>query len=167
MGSSQRKYKQLRTKVCVGLPKKNPRLFKPSFFVPPNLLRTLTEEPQWDNQGTVNNNYSSFGVLFDPNSLTEPSPNPQTFNSGHYLEEDDLKSALGKKRRNGRNVLPQPLITMQRIHISRLVDKYEDDYQSMLMDIKLNSMQHSIGTLQKLCMRYHIYQNKNPLLKAK
>ncbi|RZB42586.1 hypothetical protein D0Y65_053244 [Glycine soja] len=94
MGSSQRKYKQLRTKVCVGLPKKNPRLFKPSFFVPPNLLRTLTEEPQWDNQGTVNNNYSSFGVLFDPNSLTEPSPNPQTFNSGHYLEEDYIFSFI-------------------------------------------------------------------------
>jgi len=27
-----------------------------------------------------------------------------------YLDVVDLKSALGKKRRNGRNVLPQPLI---------------------------------------------------------
>ncbi|KAG5063221.1 hypothetical protein GLYMA_02G155400v4 [Glycine max] len=167
MGRSRRKYKQSRTKVRVGLPKKNPRLFKPSFSVPPKLLRTLAEEPQWDDQGTVNSNYSSFGVLSDPNSLTEPSPDPQTFDSGSDLEEDDLKSALGKKRRDGRSAPPQPLTAMQRIHISRLVDKYGNDYQSMLMDIKLNPMQHSIATLQKLCMRYHIYQNKNPLLKAK
>ncbi|KAG5002650.1 hypothetical protein AAZX31_10G018900 [Glycine max] len=167
MGRSRRKYKQSRTKVRVGLPKKNPRLFKPSFSVPPKLLQSLDQEPQWDDQGTVNTNYSSFGVLSDPNSLTELSSDPQTIDSGSDLEEDDLKSALGKKRRDGRSAPPQPLTAMQRIHISRLVAKYGDDYQSMLVDIKLNPMQHSIGTLQKLCMRYHMYQNKNPLLKAK
>jgi len=112
----------------------------------------------------------------------------------------DLKAALGKKRRDGRSALPQPLTAMQRIHIGRLVDKYGDDYQvsyyiviirlfcffvivssievgfllllllclqSMLMDIKLNPMQHSIGTLQKLCIRYHMYQHKNPLIVTK
>ncbi|RDX89031.1 hypothetical protein CR513_29293, partial [Mucuna pruriens] len=168
MGRSRRKYKQSRTKVRVGLPKKNPRLFKPSFSVPPKLLQSLADEPEWDNQGTVNDNYHSYGVLSDPNSLTaDPSPTPQTIDSGSDLEEDDLKSALGKKRRDGRSALPQPLTAMQRAHIGRLVDKYGDDYQSMLMDVKLNPMQHSIGTLQKLCMRYHMYGNKNPLIVAK
>ncbi|WVY97456.1 hypothetical protein V8G54_029607 [Vigna mungo] len=167
MGRSRRKYKQSRTKVRVGLPKKNPRLFKPSFSVPPKLLQSLADDPQWDDKGTVNHNYHSFGVLSDPNSISHPSPASESIDSGSDLEEDDLKSALGKKRRDGKSAPPQPLTAMQRNHIGRLVDKYGDDYQSMLMDIKLNPMQHSIGTLQKLCIRYHMYQNKNPLILAK
>ena len=41
----------------------------------------------------------------------------------------DLKSALGKKRRDGKSALPQPLTAIQRVHIGRLVDKYGDDYK--------------------------------------
>ncbi|XP_027363673.1 uncharacterized protein LOC113871098 [Abrus precatorius] len=165
MGRSRRKYKQSRTKVRVGLPKKNPRLFKPSFSVPPKLLQSLAYEPKWDDQGTVNYNYNSFGVASDPNFL--PPQTDDSIDSGSELEEDDLKSALGKKRRDGKTVAPQPLTAMQRFHIGRLVEKYGDDYKSMLLDIKLNPMQHSVGTLQKLCMRYHMYQNKNPLILTK
>lgn len=40
-------------------------------------------------------------------------------------------------------------------------------WQSMFMDTKLNPMQHSIVTLQKLCKRYHMYGDKNPLIVAK
>jgi len=90
MGRSRRKYKQSRTKVRVGLPKKNPRLFKPSFSVPPKLLQSLADDPQWDDQGTVNHNYHSFGVLSDPNSLSDPSPASQSIDSGSDLEEDGL-----------------------------------------------------------------------------
>ncbi|KAJ1412624.1 Ribosome biogenesis protein Nop16 [Sesbania bispinosa] len=162
MGRSRRKYKQSRAKVRVGLPKKNPRLFKPAFSVPPKLLQSIVDtdndlNPQWDDKGTVNHNYKSFRVLSNPNSLTTPqnppSPTDLLEDSGSDLEEDDLKSALGKKRRDGKSAPPQPLTAMQRIHISRLVDKYGDDYQSMFMDIKLNPMQHSVATLEKLCKR--------------
>lgn len=89
MGRSRRKYKQSRTKVRVGLPKKNPRLFKPTFSVPPKLLKTLDEEPQWDDQGSVNHNYHSFGVLSDPNAI-ESSPVDVTIDSGSDLEEDGI-----------------------------------------------------------------------------
>lgn len=41
----------------------------------------------------------------------------------------DLRSALGKKRRDGKSAPAQPLTAMQRLHVSRLVDKYGDDYQ--------------------------------------
>lgn len=37
-------------------------------------------------------------------------------------------------------------------------------WQRMMMDIKLNPMQHSVATLEKLCMSYYIYKNKNPLI---
>ncbi|XP_057439280.1 nucleolar protein 16 [Lotus japonicus] len=173
MGGSRRKYKKSRTKVRVGLPKKNPRLFKPAFSVPPKLLKSIPEsefDPKWDDKGSVNDNYKSFGVLSDPNSLTiipEIDSPTHLSDSGSDLEEDDLKSALGKRRRDGKSVPPQPLTAMQRVHITRLVDKYGDDYQSMFIDIKLNPMQHSVGTLQKLCQRYHMYKNKNPLILSK
>jgi len=36
---------------------------------------------------------------------------------------------LGKRRRDGKSSLPQPLTSIQRIHIRRLVEKYGDDFQ--------------------------------------
>lgn len=109
-----------------------------------------------------------------------------------YLGCIDLKSALGKKRRDGKNAALKPLTTIQRLHVLKLVEKYGDDYQvgcelfiselltpwevlaseshvlivlqSMFMDTKLNSMQHSVGTLEKLCKRYHLHKDKNPLI---
>ena len=32
------------------------------------------------------------------------------------------------------------------------------------MDTKLNAMQHSVATLEKLCKRYHMHKDKNPLI---
>ncbi|KAI7984144.1 hypothetical protein LOK49_LG15G00225 [Camellia lanceoleosa] len=187
MGRSRRKYKNSRTKVRVGLPKKNPRMFKPSFSLPPKLRSMIdSSDPKWDDQGSVLDNYKSFGVVSNPNflgvrfrtshiieseSLQVPPPAADStvsefdpVDSGSDLEEDDLKSALGKKRRDGKSAPLQPLTTMQRTHIGRLVEKYGDDYQSMFMDTKLNRMQHSVGTLENLCKRYHMYKDKNPLI---
>ncbi|PHT38657.1 hypothetical protein CQW23_22230 [Capsicum baccatum] len=195
MGGSRRKYKRSRTKVRVGLPKKNPNIFKPAFSLPPK-LRSLVNS-HWDDKGSVIDNYKSFGVVSNPNllgvrcrtshmieadSLQVPPPKKRKVvteescgdeggdgledldDSGSEVEEDDLKSALGKKRRDGKSAPLQPLTTIQRVYISRLVEEYGEDYQSMFMDTKLNKMQHSVATLEKLCKRYHMYKDKNPLL---
>ncbi|KAJ8543297.1 hypothetical protein K7X08_005820 [Anisodus acutangulus] len=189
MGGSRRKYKRSRTKVRVGLPKKNPNVFKPAFSLPPKLKSLVNSH--WDDKGSVIDNYKSFGVVSNPNllgvrcrtshmietdSLQVPPPKKETPNaddvdafedlddSGSEVEEDDLKSALGKRRRDGKSAPLQPLTTIQRVYISRLVEEYGDDYQSMFMDTKLNKMQHSVATLEKLCKRYHMYKDKNPLL---
>jgi nucleolar protein 16 len=94
MGRSRRKYKQSRTKVRVGLPKKNPKVHKPAFTIPPKLLQSLAEDPKWDEKGTVTKNYSSFGVVSDPNSLTDslqaPSVSDDLNDSGSDLEEDGM-----------------------------------------------------------------------------
>ncbi|KAF5176353.1 Multidrug resistance abc transporter atp-binding and permease protein [Thalictrum thalictroides] len=79
----------------------------------------------------------------------------------------DLKSALGKRRKDGKTAPLQPLTAMQRVHIGRLVEKYGDDYQKMFMDTKLNAMQHPVATLEKLCKRYHSCKDKNPLILAR
>ena len=172
MGGSRRKYKNSRPKVRVGLPKKNPKVLKPAFTIPPKLLQSLVEDPKWDEKGSVTQNYNSFGVVNDPNSLTDnlqaPSVSDDPNDSGSDLEEDgifssihyllllqqlvcfcvrnclyfvemsvnfvnfgfvDLKSALGKRRRDGKSALPQPLTSIQRLYISRLVEKYGADFQ--------------------------------------
>ncbi|KAL9670678.1 hypothetical protein QQ045_008235 [Rhodiola kirilowii] len=193
MGGSRRKLKKSRAKVQVGLPRKNPHIFKPAFCLPPK-LRTLIDPLgiKWDEQGSVIANYKSFGVVSNPNLLSVRSRTPhiveteslqvppvkrepsaeeldveaelENLDSGSDLEEDDLKTALGKKRRDGKSAPLQPLTTIQRVHVRRLVEKYADDYEKMFMDTKLNSMQHSVGTLEKLCKRYHMYGNRNPVL---
>ncbi|CAH9079152.1 unnamed protein product [Cuscuta europaea] len=189
MGRSRRKYKRARTKVRVGLPKKNPHLFKPAFNLPPKLRSLLDPLSQWDAEGSVIANYKSFGFLSNPNMLgvrsrtshiveseslqvpppvssdgPEPDAEFQPIDSGSDLEEDDLKSALGKKRRDGQSAPPQPLTAIQRVYIQRLVDEYGDNYQKMFMDTKLNKMQHSVATLENLCKRYQLYRDKNPLI---
>lgn len=51
----------------------------------------------------------------------------------------DLKSALSKKRRDGKTAPLQPLTTMQRVYIGRLIEKYGDDYQVVLHFCVINS----------------------------
>jgi nucleolar protein 16 len=121
MGRSRRKYKRSKPKVHVGLPKKNPHVFKPAFTLPPK-LRTLLEldPPKWDDKASVIQNYKSFGVVSNPNllgvrsrtfhiiesgSLQVPPPSDQAkaeaeaesaeleqLDSGSDLEEDGLSS---------------------------------------------------------------------------
>lgn len=109
MGRSRRKYKRSRTKVRVGLPKKNPHLFKPAFSLPPKLRSLVDELPQWDGKASVIQNYKSFGLVSNPNLLgvrsrtshiveseslqvTQPSDEPanefEPIDSGSDLEED-------------------------------------------------------------------------------
>ncbi|KAL5071948.1 hypothetical protein RYX36_022835, partial [Vicia faba] len=133
-------YKNSRPKVRVGLPKKNPKVLKPAFTIPPKLLQSLVEDPKWDEKGSVTQNYNSFGIVNDPNSLTDslqapPSVSDDPNDSGSDLEEGDLKSALGKRRRDGKSELPQPLTSIQRLYISRLVEKYGADFQDAVTDL--------------------------------
>lgn len=114
MGRSRRKYKASRHKVKVSLPKKNPRVFKPAFNLPPK-LRSISnaDYSKWDDKASVIQNYKSFGVVSNPNflgirsrtshiiqneSLQVPDPPKsegaadefEPFDSGSDLEEDGL-----------------------------------------------------------------------------
>ncbi|KAJ6815044.1 uncharacterized protein M6B38_134610 [Iris pallida] len=179
MGRSRRKLKKNWNKVRVGLPKKKPGVFKPAFTVPEKLLEAAPasegEKRVWDEAGTVIRNYRSFGVVNNPNLLGVRARTPQIVlssalqlpprpedpsalepvDSGSDDETDDLRSALGKKRKDGKSAPLRGLTTIQRLHIGRLIEKYGDDYQAMFKDTKLNSMQHSVASLKKLCQRYH------------
>ncbi|KAK1292033.1 hypothetical protein QJS10_CPB17g01312 [Acorus calamus] len=171
MAHSRRKYKKSRAKVRVALPKKKPNVFKPAFSLPPQ----LSSSSEWDDKASLLKNYRSFGVVSNPNLLgVRARSTPLVLQSsslqlprdvddllhdedpGSDLESDDLKTALGKRRRDGKQAAPLMLTAMQRLHVGKLVEKYGDDYQAMFMDTKLNRMQHSAGTLKKLCERYQL-----------
>ncbi|KAJ4878771.1 hypothetical protein Rs2_35825 [Raphanus sativus] len=76
----------------------------------------------------------------------------------------NLKTALGKQRKDGKSAPLQPLTTMQRTHVRRLVVKHGHHLESMYRDRKLDSMQHSVATPRKPCTRYLVYKDKNPVL---
>ncbi|KAE8696970.1 glycine-rich protein 2 [Hibiscus syriacus] len=133
-------------------------LFLPSSAPSP---RSTTTSPS----GTTKPPSSKTTIPRTPPS-DEPADEFDPIDSGSDLEEDDLKTALGKKRRDGRSMHLQLLTTMQRHHIGRLVERYGDDYQAMFMDVKLNKMQHSVATLEKLCKRYHMFGDKIPLISS-
>jgi len=48
------------------------RLFKQSFSIPPKLLQFRVNEPQRDDDDTLDHTYHFFCVLSDPNSLSDP-----------------------------------------------------------------------------------------------
>lgn len=87
MGRSRRKYKNSRTKVRVGLPKKKPGVFKPSVDIPAAALRLLAtgEAAEWDDKGSVIQNYKSFGVVSNPNLLGVRARTP------HLVQIDSLQ----------------------------------------------------------------------------
>ncbi|CAA6654288.1 unnamed protein product [Spirodela intermedia] len=162
MGRSRRKYKQSRAKVRCALPKKKPGVFKPAFAIPRELLAGAgngDEEAgkrKWDEKASVvlcpSLQVPSSGAGDGRGPISEFDP----IDSGSDLEADDLKSALGKKRRDGKSAPVQPLTTIQRVHIARLIAKHGDDYQAMSLDIELNAMQHTVAELKKLCRRFNV-----------
>ncbi|KAF3340675.1 nucleolar protein 16 [Carex littledalei] len=192
MGGSRRKYKKSRTKVKVGLPKRRPGVFKPAVDIPRAALRLLAagESAEWDDKGSVVQNYKSFGVVSNPNLLGVRARTPHLvqinelqvvdrekleapvsefdpIDCGSDIENDDLRSALGKKRRDGKTMPLLPLTKMQRVHIGKLIEKYGDNYKAMFMDTKLNQMQHTVATLRKLCERYHVADGKHYISTSK
>ena len=93
MGGSRRKYKNSRPKVRVGLPKKNPNVFKPAFNLPPK-LRSLAgaDISKWDDKASVIQNYKSFGVVSNPNFLGVRS------RTSHIIETESLQVAPSQEQ---------------------------------------------------------------------
>ncbi|XP_078439718.1 nucleolar-like protein [Wolffia australiana] len=191
MAGSRRKHKKSRAKVRCGLPKKKPGVFKPAFSIPKELLGGDGEEQkkEWDEEGSVFQNYRRFGVVPNPNFLGVRSRTPQVLlcaplqvpdpaargggapisefdpiDGGSDLETDDLRSALGKKRKDGKNAPLKPLTKIQRVHISRLIATHGEDYQAMFSDMELNAMQHTLAELKKLCQRFNVPSSTRVIL---
>jgi len=170
MARSRRAFKKTNATVRVGLPKKkNAKLPVPMTVCMPGTDTKL----EWDEKATLLHNYKSLGILANPNvlgarsgtrnvvqlvSLQKPLSDDGTEVFGSDDENDDVKSALHKKRKDGKKAPLQKLTTMQKVYISRLILRHGDNYEAMSKDIKFNRMQHPPGALKLLCERFHKYE---------
>ncbi|CAM6008817.1 unnamed protein product [Sphagnum balticum] len=171
MARSRRAFKKTRSTVRVGLPKrKSAKKSVPEAVCFPGTNQRL----EWDEKGTMQSNYKALGILANPNvlgarsgtqdmvqlvSLQKPlSADLDKDFATSDEEPDDVKSALHKKRKDGKKAPLQRLTTMQRVYVSRLILKHGDNHEAMSRDIKLNRMQHPPGILKHLCERFHKYE---------
>eukprot|EP00250_Pteridium_aquilinum_P014894 c22268_g1_i1 orf=69-614(+) len=174
MARSRRAYKKSKPTVRVGLPSKKPFKPKPATPLP---AKAVLNGAKWDENASLLRNYKALGIVNNPNFLGARSSSKETVQSqslqvphgaqdmagddGSDLESDDLKDALGKKRRDGEHAPLKRLTKMQRVYVSRLIMKHHDDYKAMSRDLKLNKMQHPPAALEKLCKRFLAYE-KSP-----
>jgi len=169
MGRSRRAFRKSNPTVRVGLPKRR----SAKSVVPETLILPGTSTKlEWDGKASLISNYKSMGIVANPNvmgarsgtqhlvqlvSLQKPLSADGDEIYGSDDEPDDVKSALHKKRSDGKKAPLQRLTTMQRVYISRLILKHGDNYVAMSKDLKLNRMQHPPGALSLLCERFHKY----------
>lgn len=76
-----------------------------------------------------------------------------------------MKSALGKKRRDGKNAPLKPLTTIQRLHVLKLVEKYGDDYQVGCEFLFISELLNPFGVFSfgiscTHCFAEHVYGHK-------
>ena len=77
------------------------------------------------------------------------------------VTDKDLRSAMGLSRLDG-PAAPARLTTIQRAAIGKLIAKYGDDLRAMVMDHKLNTMQHSEGVLRKMVASFRYWKPEAP-----
>jgi hypothetical protein len=142
MARSRRAFKKTRSTVRVGLPKrKSAKKSVPEAVCFPGTNQRL----EWDEKGTMQSNYKALGILANPNvlgarsgtqdmvqlvSLQKPlSADLDKDFATSDEEPDDVKSALHKKRKDGKKAPLQRLTTMQRVYVSRLILKHGDNHE--------------------------------------
>lgn len=127
-------------------------------------------------------NYKNLGLVTDANSALErmkrgpakakadadePELREELVFASEEEAEDaevtdkDLRSAMGLSRLDG-PAAPARLTTIQRAAIGKLIAKHGDDLRAMVMDHKLNTMQHSEGVLRKLVASFRYWKPEAP-----
>jgi nucleolar protein 16 len=170
MGSSLRKKRRAKpsgSTVKVGRVKKTKQHVK----VVPVRLPGAAEDTQWKEDTTHMGNYSSVGIVSDPNALGKTGRNSKSIQSAETRENepkdtsvaataivggDEVRGLLGQVRSTGL-APPKRLTTKQRRVVGALVAKHGDDLNAMARDRKLNAMQHTIAQLRELVVSFVAY----------
>ena len=171
MGSSLRKKRRAKpsgSTVKVGRVKKTKQHVK----VVPVRLPGAAEDTHWKEDTTHVGNYSSVGIVSDPNALGKTGRNSksslgaETRDSNERQDTsvaataivggDEVRGLLGQVRSTGL-APPKRLTTKQRRIVGALVAKHGDDLNAMARDRKLNAMQHTIAQLRELVVSFVAY----------
>ena len=138
----------------------------------PVRLPGTAEDTDWKLDTTHQGNYTTVGIVSDPNALGKTGRNSrQTVGTGSdarrpekdislastaTLGGDEVRGLLGQVRSTGL-ALPKRLTSKQRRIVGALVEKYGEDLNAMSRDRKLNAMQHTIAQLRELVVSFAAY----------
>ncbi|GLC41157.1 hypothetical protein PLESTB_001797200 [Pleodorina starrii] len=169
MGGSRRRLKKNAPKVRNGLVKRKKdektKLPLEIAFDDPALVKRLKKKPEWDEKDTLGENYSRNQLVADPNILlgrkekkTPLVPPEVRKEAGEetFSDDDEQRAALNMPRKSGKAPPPR-LTSTQRKVVGALLEKHGDDVHAMMLDTKLNKMQHSEGELRKLIEAYRFW----------
>ncbi|KAG2449706.1 hypothetical protein HYH02_005233 [Chlamydomonas schloesseri] len=131
----------------------------------PELQKRLKQNVDWNEKDTLDENYARNQLVADPNLLLgrkakqTPLVEPEARRAAGeetYSDDDEQRAALKQPRKSGK--APPPRLTgTQREVVKALMDKHGDDTKAMMLDTKLNKMQHSQGELKRLIEAYHFW----------
>lgn len=180
MGGSRRSLKRGKPKVRVGAPSKKKGKGVPE----PLLLPGASTSLEWNIKASQTANYRKFGLASNPNLKSGRNADPLGGGVGQLVshrkgregeegeegertdeeegsdeEPDEVRAALGKKRKHGPSQPLQRLTKMQRVYVGNLITKHGEDVEAMSRDLKLNAMQHSPGVLKLLCRRFRTFES--------
>eukprot|EP00879_Flechtneria_rotunda_P004411 GHRR01004662.1.p1 GENE.GHRR01004662.1~~GHRR01004662.1.p1 ORF type:complete len:196 (+),score=43.46 GHRR01004662.1:345-932(+) len=170
MGGSRRRLKRTAPKVRVAVvnKKKSTKAAVPLELLDQqqDLQNKLNAKVQWQEEATLRKNYQENNFIVNPNEgfgrnkrskpLRSKAEREQEGGST-YSDDDELRAACHMERKTGK-ALPKRLTSYQRQIVERLVDKHEDDVESMFRDRKLNPMQHNIGKLKELLKSFNYWR---------
>ncbi|GFR42551.1 hypothetical protein Agub_g3458 [Astrephomene gubernaculifera] len=169
MGGSRRRLKKNAPKVRNGLIKtrKDEKTKIPLQIAMeyPELKKRLKKDVEWDEKDTLDENYARNQLVSDPNVLLgrkekkTPLVAPEARKEAGeetFSDDDEQRAALHLPRKSGR-APPARLTATQRQVVGALLEKHGEDVHAMMLDTKLNKMQHSEGELRKLIAAYRYW----------
>jgi nucleolar protein 16 len=172
MGGSRRRHKQARvnSKVRVGLNKVAKRKVTQKSRVPSLLADEANALPlesrlksglKWDAEQLLKDNYKQNKLASDPNvgfgRNKKEEPLKERLEDEDEADDDELRAGCNMMRKSG-PAAPQRLTPHQRLIVKALVEKHGEDVKAMVLDMKLNKMQHSSGQLKKMIAANHHWE---------
>ncbi|KXZ51862.1 hypothetical protein GPECTOR_11g3 [Gonium pectorale] len=166
MGGSRRRLKKSAPKVRNGLVKRKKdektKLPLELAFGNQEIQKKLKKNAEWDEKDTLEENYARNALVADPNKLLgrkekkTPLVAPEVRKEAgeETFSDDDEQRAMMSLPRKAGKAPPPRLTTTQRKVVEALLEKHGDDVHAMMLDTKLNKMQHSEGELKKLIASY-------------
>jgi len=166
MAGSRRRLKKDKPKVKVGIAASKRKRSEKSKIplevaeLRPSLEKRLNSRPAWELSKNLGENYAANSLVLDPNQGFGRNKSVMPLKSREerekedaetYSDDDELRAGCNLERKTGK-APPPKLTTHQRKIVEGLIEKHGEDVQAMVLDTKLNAMQHSAGQLKKLIL---------------
>eukprot|EP00798_Chlamydomonas_sp_ICE-L_P011110 gene11110-18733_t len=166
MGGSRRRLKKTRTKVRVALVKRGKdeksKVPKAITIGADDIAEKLNIAAEWELRANLTTNYEKNKLVHDANlgygrnkhgSNVRTKEEKEALGEECYSDDDEFRAASHLERKTGKAEPARPT-AHQRAILSKLMEVHKEDLDAMVLDTKLNKMQHSAGQLAKMINAY-------------